>query len=312
MDSQTCQSLSSLDDTMFTTMGKIFSHCYVLTGMFPIFIARASLQSVLLTSSVDDSLLMSSFLRYVDEFEQDALKSVMNGDINAGIDEEVYDNVVAILSRCQSTQLPTRKNICQLVCSVAMSELVCRPAHALQAIHKGLLAAYPDLWRCITVEDISHLYSDLIPTPKRVWQLISLVNEIMTRQEEKVFDFLRRFVLSLNSRMLGLFLRFVSGAGANIKVDFNSQQAGFTRRPLANTCSSHLHLSTSYMTLKEFKTEFINVLNHSDQCTGVSMRTITDNYIHVRVLPVSGLLLEGFGSYTTALPETTWEYTQPY
>ena len=35
--------------------------------------------------------------------------------------------------------------------------------------------------------------------------------------------------------------------------------------------------------------------------TGVSMRTKTDNYIHVRALPVSGLLLEGFGRYTTAL-----------
>ena len=46
--------------------------------------------------------------------------------------------------------------------------------------------------------------------------------------------------------------------------------------------------------------------------TGVSMRTKTDNYIHVRALPVSGLLLEGFGSRTTALSETTWEYTEPY
>ena len=94
--------------------------------MIPIFIARASLQSVLLTSSVDDSLLISSFLRYVDEFEQDALRSVMNGDINADIDEVVYDSVVAILSRCQSAQLPTRKKICQLACSVVMSELVTR------------------------------------------------------------------------------------------------------------------------------------------------------------------------------------------
>ena len=76
-----------------------------------------------MTSSVDESLLISSFLRYVDEFEQDALiKSVMNGDINADIDEEVYDNVVAILSLCQSAQWPTRKNICQLVCSAASHE----------------------------------------------------------------------------------------------------------------------------------------------------------------------------------------------
>lgn len=268
VDPQTCQSLSSSDDTMFTTLGKIFSHCYVLTGMFPIFIARASFQSVLLATPVDDELLKSSFFRYIDEFERDSLLSIMSGDSDAAIDEEVFDNVVAILSRCQSSQLPTRKNINQLVCSVAMSELVCRPTHALQAIHKGLMAAHPELWQCISVEDIDYLYSDLIPTPRRVWQLISPVNEVMNRQEEKVFDFLRRFVLSLNSRMLRLFLRFVSGSsyvGPKIKVDFNSQEAGFKRSPLANTCSPHLHLSTSYITLTEFKSEFINILNHSDQ-----------------------------------------------
>ena len=83
-------------------------------------------QSIFAISSiVDNSLLISSFLRYVDEFEQD---------------EQVYDNVIAVLSQCQSEQLPTRKNICQLVCSVAMSELVCRHTHALQAIHKGAVA----------------------------------------------------------------------------------------------------------------------------------------------------------------------------
>ena len=32
VDPQTCQSLSSLDNTMFTTLGKIFSHCYVPTN----------------------------------------------------------------------------------------------------------------------------------------------------------------------------------------------------------------------------------------------------------------------------------------
>ena len=160
----------------------------------------------------------------------------MNGDINADIDEEGYDNVIAILSRCQSAQL---KNICQLVCSVAMSELVCWSTHALQAIMRDywqLTLNYGDA----LLLDISRLYSRSNPNEcLSVWQLISPVNEIMTRQEEKVFDFLRRFVLSLNSRMLVRFISGSSYAGANIKVDF---KAGFTRRPLANTCSSHSSL----------------------------------------------------------------------
>ena len=33
VDPQTCHMLSTSADTMFTTMGKIFSHCYILTGM---------------------------------------------------------------------------------------------------------------------------------------------------------------------------------------------------------------------------------------------------------------------------------------
>ena len=212
---------------------------------------------------MNDTVLTSSFLRYVDEFEKDALKSIMNKD-SGPVDEEVYDNVIAVLSRCQSARLPTRENIHQLVCSVAMSELVCKPTHALQAIHKGLVAAHPEIWRCISIKDIDHLYSDLIPTPRRVWQLISPVTDILSRQEEKVLDFLCCFILSLDSRMLGLFLRFVSGssyAGPKIKVDFNSQEPGFKRSPQATTGSSHLHLSTTYATLKEF----LNVLSHSDQ-----------------------------------------------
>lgn len=267
VDPQTCQLLSCSDDTMFTTMGKIISHCYVLTGMFPIFISRVSLQSVLLNCPIGDELLTASFLRYVEEFEKDALLSIMNHD-NATIDEDVFDTVVALLSRCQASQLPTRDNIRQLICSVATSELVCRPTHALQAIYRGLIAAHPQLWNVISSQDLDRLYSDLVPTGRRVWQLICPVSSKLNQQEEKVYDFLRRFVMSLNPRMLGLFLRFVSGssyAGSEIKVDFNAQEAGFKRSPLANTCSPHLHLSTSYMSFTEFKSEFTSVLNHSDE-----------------------------------------------
>ena len=91
------------------------------------------MHSVLLTSSVDNSLLISSFLRYVDEFEQDALKSVMNGDINADIDEDVYDNVVAILRRCQSAQLPTREHLS--ACMQCSHELACMYAYTCTSSH---------------------------------------------------------------------------------------------------------------------------------------------------------------------------------
>ena len=39
----------------------------------------------------------------------------------------------------------------------AQSELVCRPAHALQALYKGMILAHPALWIAVHEEDLSKL-----------------------------------------------------------------------------------------------------------------------------------------------------------
>ena len=55
------------------------------------------------------------------------------------------------------------------------------------------------------------------------------------------------------------FLRFVTGSSAlivdEISVTFNGL-SGFSRRPIAHTCSSMLELSTTYETLNEFSQKF--------------------------------------------------------
>ena len=248
---QTCRTLSCTEDTMFTTMGKIISHNFVLTGVFPIFISRVSLQSVLVKSKrpIGDGILISSFLRYIDDFEKEAIETIMKENAESNIDDECLEIVLGVFNRCQSNCLPTRQNIRAMMIDAARSELVCRPAHALQALYKGMILAHPALWTSVHEEDLSKLYADLIPTPRRVWQLLSTVPFTPTRQEEKILDFLRRFVFSLSPKMLGLFLRFVSGnsyLGPKIKIGFNSQEPGFRRSPSVNTCSPHLHLPTSY------------------------------------------------------------------
>ena len=80
VDPQTCKTSSCSEDTMFTTIGKIFSHNFILTKMFPIFISQVSLQSVLVEEAVTDKQLISSFLRYVDDFEKEAIESMLNGN----------------------------------------------------------------------------------------------------------------------------------------------------------------------------------------------------------------------------------------
>ena len=124
-------------------MGKIISHCFILTGMFPVFISNAYLQSVLIDKSVSDETLITSFFRYVDTFEKEAIQSVMNGENEP--DEESLDIALGVFSRCQSNSLPTKKNIHDMVVNTARSELICRPTHALQAIQNGMMMAHPSL-----------------------------------------------------------------------------------------------------------------------------------------------------------------------
>ena len=77
--------------------------------MFPVFISNAYLQSVLIDKSVSDETLITSFFRYVDTFEKEAIQSVMNGENEP--DEESLDIALGVFSRCQSNSLPTKKNI---------------------------------------------------------------------------------------------------------------------------------------------------------------------------------------------------------
>ena len=255
VDPQTCR------NTMFTTIGRIISHAFVLTGMFPVFISQAAMQSVLVCHP-DDKLLMSSFLNYIDDFEKDSLTNVMNGNGT----EEDDENALGVFSRCQSNTLPTKENIHGMIINAAKSELVCRPTHALQAMHKGMVSAHPNLWHGVTREELRKLYDDLIPTHRSVWRLMATEEgHTLSRQEEKIMDYLRRLIFSLSQELLGIFLRFITGSpyiGSNIKVGFNAQDAGFLRRPLVNTCSPHLHLPTSF---SEFKNEFLSILNHSSE-----------------------------------------------
>lgn len=260
VDPQTCDS----DGTLFATLGRIASHCFVVTGIFPIFIAQASVHSALLPSEpVPEQVLMTSFMKYVDDFEREPLQKLLDGK---ELNEEEHDIVVCVLSRCQCFQIPNITNIRDIVISMSLSELVCRPAHALQAFARGMTAAHPDLWCALSSTDVDSIYTNLIPTCRSVWQSVLLPGDL-SRQEDKVADFLRRFIFSLDQQKLSLFLRFITGSSCmttQIFVDFNSQCGGFARRPTSTACSNALHLPSTYATYAEFRYEFSNVLNNSD------------------------------------------------
>ena len=212
----------------------------------------------------NDNVVDLTMFDYDHPVEKVALLKLINKE---SIDEDDQDVITCLLSRFSCFMLPTKENIEQVVISTARSELLCRPLHALKCIKMGMIDAHPLLWEGLSEADIDSIYEDLVPTPIRVWKTVS-APDVITRQQDITLDYLRRFILPLDKKKLGLFLRFVTGSSlmtsVSIKVTFNSTPSGYTRSPGANTCSSTLILLTSYQSFTEFKSEFVGILNNSD------------------------------------------------
>lgn len=73
------------------------------------------MQSVLLQVPIADGDLINAFFRYIDTFEMDAIKSIMNGEC----EQEMFVIAVGVFSWCQSIYLSTKENIHEMVINSA-------------------------------------------------------------------------------------------------------------------------------------------------------------------------------------------------
>ncbi len=230
-----------LDNQLYHTLGRILAYGFVVTGHFPVFLAKAAVVSALCgASKVCNTMLISSFVHYIDEFERSTVQSFQEGKASPA-DVEV---VLAMLSRFNCFTLPTTDNIERVLLSYARSELLCKPVHALMHIVIGMNEVHACVWDRVQPACLVQLYDRLIPPASTVWEAIRPPAEV-PRQQDRILDFLRRFLCSLSHDDLALFLRFVTGCSAlvsDIKIEFCGT-SGLVRQPGANTCTSTLHLS---------------------------------------------------------------------
>ena len=74
VDRQVCRTLSCTEDTMFTMMGKIISQFSPRRSLSYIYFE----QSELVKGHIGDSVLISSFLRYIDDLRRKLLRMKMH------------------------------------------------------------------------------------------------------------------------------------------------------------------------------------------------------------------------------------------
>lgn len=255
--------------SFYFQLGRILSHGYVLTGYLPLFFAKAFFLSLLPTvgSEVDHNIIMESFMDYIDNCESEALSQCLNSQ--SGQVPECFDGVVVpMLSRFNCRQVPTLEDLRSTLLKVASYTFISQPYFAIRELKQGMLSAHPSLWKKCTKEVIIQAYAMLIPTPQRVLETIT-EPDFSSHQEQLVFDYLRRFILSLKKEDLCKFMRFITGkphCGLHpITIVYRKGDTEYTRRPTTHTCSTVLNLPLSYSseTFSTFFKEFHNILDNS-------------------------------------------------
>jgi hypothetical protein len=243
-------------------LGKVLSHGYISSGCLPIRIAFPTLVAILPLQSgeVSDSLLVNTLLQTVSAVEATALKKALQAFSEFSADQQAQ--LMSILSRFGSRQLPSARGLRQQIIQVARFEFLVKPSAALNAISAGIPNSHRRFWNLMSVHAFYSIYQSLSATPAKVLDLIT-EPDIENSNQERVFGYLKQYVGDMKPEEIRHFLRFVTGfpvcPSSGIRITFNTL-SGMGRQPRGHTCSGVLSLSTTYVTYEEFTREFQAIL----------------------------------------------------
>ena len=249
------------DLSILPVIGKIVSHGYLSSSFLPVKMAFPGLASLLLqTNEVSEEILLTTFTNMVSVVEAVTLSQAFT---EVEFSEDLQMRIASILGRFGCRQLPTAKNVRQLVIQVARFEFITKPMATLQAMSAGIPLSHREFWRKVSVQQLYDIYLASAASPGKVLQLLNRV-ESQDENEQRVFRYLTLYVANMKTNEAQQFLRFVTGSSVasteGIQVSFNNLD-GVARRPIAHTCSSSLILPTAYDSYDEFKKEFRAVLS---------------------------------------------------
>jgi hypothetical protein len=159
-------------------------------------------------------------------------------------------------------EIPTPKNVRQLLIKVARYEFTVKLLGALYSLHSGVPRDYFPFFSKFSVNQLHDLYVALSVTPLSVLGMISECDDTDANYS-RVLGYMKTFIGNLEQTDLRNFLRYVTGSSVRvdeeITVTFN-KLSGLARRPVSHTCSNVLELPVTYKTYPEFAQEFLSVL----------------------------------------------------
>ena len=255
-----------IEENVYTILGRILWHGYILSGVFPISINKVFLTLMLAgKESINDEGFLDGFLEYVSSYERVKLSHIL---MEEKLSQESKNFLLDFMSEYAVSKMPENKK--SVLISVGKTELSSKPRMAVDALKKGFLCGISD-GTFFTKKSVYNLYNDLSVTTDKVLSLLTIDDPLtMTKAEETVFTYFKRYLRNLTEKELPSFLRFLTGSatysGEHIKVIFHLLlYTYYLPHVLLHTCSSVVDLPTSgYDNFSDFRKQFDEVINNPE------------------------------------------------
>ena len=160
---------------MYSTLGKIISHAYLMCGILPIQIAFLCLKNMLIPHSdeVTPEILINSFVDSTNHHESKILKDALTlSKETKEFTSHLASELSYVLSCYGCRQKSNPNALCCVLHQIACCQFNIKPAAALTAINAEIPPVHKKFWEKMGTKQFYTLYLGLSPSATKVLQLI--------------------------------------------------------------------------------------------------------------------------------------------
>ena len=148
------------DMSVFTALGRIMSHGYIISGVLPLQIAFPTLAGALLGPGVqvDDHILITTFANSLSASEAQLVKDSLKVK-GSQFDVALREKLVDLLSRYGAREIPTPAGFKAQLLQTAKYEFSIKPIPAMSSMHSGIIEEDRAFWASFSTNDLFDLYN---------------------------------------------------------------------------------------------------------------------------------------------------------
>lgn len=238
-------------EIQWRAIAKIFVKGFEMEKYLPVKISLVFIKFCL-NIDVDDEDLLNDFYSYICESDNMIIKRALEN-----FEDVDQDELIDVIATYDAKWNPNRNNLSKLLRDIAHKELIQKPAFVIKCFQKE--------WegKSLFQIDFIEIYEKLKPTVKNCLSKIMLDEPNVTSEQKQVFNYLKKYIKECDHKSREAFFRFCTGSNLpinTIRVTF-TETLGFSRAPIAHTCSCILQLSITYENFLTFREEINSVLS---------------------------------------------------